>query len=396
MLYTARFFVIIRGMIAKRVAGLDSSHIRAAFVGIDQSAQCIDLSIGYPQDPMPDYICQAAVKALDEGFTRYTPCNGIFELREAVAEKLKRDNGLSVIPELVTITPGVTGGIRLACRALLDPGDEALLPVPCFPPYISAVEGAGAVAVTIDTCPDFQLTAEMVERHLTPKTKVLFVNSPNNPTGAVYPEDELRRIAEVARRHDLVIISDEIYECFAYQKPHFSIGSIYPQTVTLNGFSKAYAMTGLRVGYMAGPKAIISAVVQVQQFDDFANSSIGERAALAALRRSPDALTHKYRDKSALVRQYLRPDFDLRGAEGAFFAFVPLPRGVTDLEFCAAAARQGVKVLPSRVFLPRNDYFRVSFAVDNDDLRRGLAMLRAVAKELSSGRRTELVPKIGM
>jgi len=342
----------------------------------------IDLSIGFPEDDTPDYIKAAGIRAIAHGFTRYTPSNGIFELRAALAEKLQRENNLRVGPERVAVTSGVTVGVLLAYLALLDPGDEILVPDPYFPPYFALARLLGAVPVPINTYPSFQLTAALVEKHITPKTKVLVINSPNNPSGAVYPERELRRIAQVAKTHGLTIISDEIYEYFCYDGPHFSIGSIYPQTVTLNGFSKAYAMTGWRVGYMAGPAEFMRVINDLAQYVVFSNSSISEKAALAALRHSPTRLTRKYHAKRDTVLRYLDGTFEVYGSQGSFFAFVPLPTGMSDVAFCQAAADQGVIILPSRAFSERRDYVRIAFAAPHLTLVRGLKILRRLVQDL--------------
>ncbi len=377
-------------MIAKRVANFDSSHISEAFSRIREIPDPVDLSIGFPEDPTPDYIKAAGIRAITNDFTRYTPANGIFELRVAISEKLSRENNLKVTPERVAVTPGVTTGILLAYLTLLDPGDEILIPDPYFPPHFALAELIGAVPVAIDTYPSFQLTAKLIERYITPKTKVLVINSPNNPSGAVYPERELRRIARLAKQHNLTIISDEIYEYFCYDSPHFSIGSVYPNTVTLNGFSKAYAMTGWRIGYMTGPTDVMAAVNQVQQYVVFSNSSIAEKAALAALRHNPTRLTRKYHNKRDTVLRYLDGTFEVYGSQGSFFAYVPLPPGITDVEFCQEAAAQGLIILPSRAFSQRHDYVRVSFAATHLTLVRGLKILRKLAQEMAERKRVSV------
>ena len=206
-------------MLAKRLQHFDSSFIRQAFDRAGDVPGSVDLSIGFPEDDTPDYIKAAGISAIQDGFTRYMPSNGIFELRAAVAEKLSRENNIPATPDQVTITPGVTTGILLTYMALLDPGDEVLLPDPFFPPYRDLATMLDAKAVLMDTNPTFQLTAKQIAQHITQKTKILVINSPNNPSGAVYPEPELRKIAALAKKHGLIIISDEIYEHFAYDTP---------------------------------------------------------------------------------------------------------------------------------------------------------------------------------
>lgn len=359
-------------MLAKRLEHFDSSLIRQAFDRAGDIPGSIDLSIGFPEDDTPDYIKAAGISAIQEGFTRYTPSNGVFELRAAIAEKLTRENNIKVTPDGISVTPGLTTAISLAYLTLLDPGDEVLLPDPFFPPYRDVARMIGAVPILVDTHPSFQLTAELIEPHITHRTKLLVINSPNNPSGAVYPERELRKIAQLMRKHNITIISDEIYEHFAYDTRHFSIGSVYPRTLTFNGFSKAYAMTGWRVGYVAGPLDIIEAINQLQQYIVFSSSSIAQKAALAALRKSPSKLTRKYKAKRNMVLKYLEPAFEVYGSQGAFYAYVRLPHGITDIEFVTEAAKQGVIVLPSRAFSSHTDYIRIAFAAKHSDLVQGL------------------------
>jgi aspartate/methionine/tyrosine aminotransferase len=369
-------------MLAKRLENFDSSHIRRAFELAAEIPGSIDLSIGYPEDATPGYIKAAGIKAIEENFTRYTPSNGIFELRTALAEKLARENQIHVTASQVSVTPGVTTGIALAYLALLDPGDEILVPDPFFPPYRDLAAMIGAKPILVDTHPNFQLTAKIIEPKITERTKAIIINSPNNPSGAVYPEKELRRIARLAAKHKLTIISDEIYEYFCYDTPHFSIGSIYPKTLTLNGFSKAYAMTGWRIGYVAGPTDIIDAINELQQYIVFSSSSIAEKAALAALRLSPDKLTRKYKSKRGTAIKYLESNFEIFGAQGAFYVYLRLPVGIDDLTFATEAAKRGVIVLPSRAFSERTDYVRVAFAAPHHSLVKGLKRVTQTASEL--------------
>jgi aspartate/methionine/tyrosine aminotransferase len=284
----------MRSYLAKRLQNFDSSKIRAAFEFAEDIPNLIDLSIGFPEDDTPDYVKLAAAEAIKNNHTRYTAANGLAALRQAIARKLEKENQISATPDSITITPGVTTGILLSYLAILDPGDEILLPDPFFPPYHDLAVMLGAKAVLVDTAPTFQLTAALIEPLITAKTKALVVNSPNNPSGAVYPKEELVKIAALAKKHGLLIISDEIYEHFTYDAEHFSIGSIYRETLTLNGFSKGYAMTGWRIGYIAGPQMIIDAINELQQYTVFSSSSISQHAALAALRQRPRDIAVNY------------------------------------------------------------------------------------------------------
>jgi aspartate/methionine/tyrosine aminotransferase len=356
--------------IAQRLSGLNSSVIRQAFQLAHQRPSLIDLSIGYPVESTPDEVKDAGITAIQRNYTRYTPANGIKPLREGIAKKLERENGIAIDPAQVSVMPGTTTAILLVYLALLDPGDEILIPDPFFPPYRDVARLIGATPVLIDTAPHFQLTAEMVENKITPRTKVLVLNTPNNPSGAIYPEDELRKIAGVAEKHNLIIMSDEIYEYFAFDRAHFSIGSVYSQTVTLNGFAKSHSMTGWRIGYIAGPQEVIEAVNEIQQYVVFSSSSIAQQAALKALEVDPRPLVETYRAKRDITRQKLRSVVDLQAAEGALFAYIPVPGN--DLDFVNEAIAHDVLVLPSRAFSARFDYARVAYVADPKALEQGL------------------------
>lgn len=362
--------------LAKRLEKFDSGKIRAAFELAEDIPDPIDLSIGFPEDDTPQYIKNAGIKAIQQGHTRYTSSNGLLELREAIANKLRVENQIKTNASRVTITPGVTTGILLAYMAILNPGDEVLLPDPFFPPYKDLALVLGAKPKLVDTAPSFQLTAAAIEALITPKTKVIIINSPNNPSGAIYPEGELRKIAALAKKHDLLIISDEVYEHFSYDLKHFSIGSIYPNTLTLNGFSKSYAMTGWRIGYINGPAKIIEAINDLQQYIVFSSSSVAQYAALEAFRFSPNKLTYKYAEKRDRSNEILSQKFtNICGAQGAFYFFLKLPPGIIDMGFVNLMTHRGVIILPGSAFSQHNNYIRVSFATEAKNLERGLELI---------------------
>lgn len=370
--------------IAHRLHDFDSGKIRLAFELAKEIPDQIDLSIGFPEEDTPDSVKQAGIRAIHLNHTRYLPTNGLLELRQSIAHKLNTENGLRVAAEDISVTPGLTTAILLCYLAIIDPGDEVILPQPLFPPYYELVRIVGGQPVPLSTFPDFRLTAEAVEAKITPRTKALVINSPNNPSGAVYDEAELRRIAAVAKKHGLIVISDEIYEYFSYDKPHFSIGSIYPDTLTLNGFSKAYAMTGWRIGYMAGPRDIIEAVNQLQQYIVFSSSSIAQYAALEAVKKPPPLITETYRQKRDLALSLLNDQFGpIQGGQGAFYLFLKLPKGVEDVKLVNQLSHKGVIVLPGSAFSSHSDYIRVSFAGGKAKLRTGLSRLNESVKTLA-------------
>ena len=337
----------------------------------------IDLSIGYPEGETPVHIKLAGINAIRMGFTRYTPASGISELRSAIAEKLEKVNGIDMSPEAVSVLPGATTGILLTYLAVLNPGDEIIVPDPFFPPYRDLAFVVGAKPVFVDTYPDFRLRASEIAKKITRKTKAIILNTPNNPTGAVYPKSEIIKIARLAKRKNLLVISDEIYEFFTYGKPHFSIGSVYPNTITLNSFSKSYSMTGWRIGYAAGPREIIDAINELAQYTVFSTSSIAQKAALAAVKRPPTLLILKYKRKNKLVRQNIDVG-RIYGMKGAYYAFIRTPQGMTDLEFAKRAEERNMIVLPGRAFSNRKDYIRISYAKKEYVLRKALRILNEI------------------
>ncbi|HEX5448375.1 MAG TPA: aminotransferase class I/II-fold pyridoxal phosphate-dependent enzyme, partial [Candidatus Saccharimonadales bacterium] len=277
--------------------------------------------------------------------------------------------------------------ILLCYLALLDPGDEVLLPDPFFPPYRDLAVVVGAQPRLIDTAPSFQLTAEMLKPHITAKTKILVINSPNNPTGAVYDKSELAKIANLAKKHRFFIISDEIYEHFVYDGEHFSVGSVYENVLTLNGFSKAYAMTGWRIGYVCGPGEVIDAINELQQYIVFSSSSIGQYAALAALRRSPAKAAQRYHAKRDLALKILADTFgDIHGGQGAFYLFLKLPGGIDDLGFINHLSHRGVLALPGSAFSKHHDYIRVSYGGETKNLKKGLERVRETVQIMKAGK----------
>lgn len=360
-------------MLAKRLTNFDSTAIQKALSG-GGASDIIDLSIGYPIEDTPRYIKEAGKRAIDHNLTRYQPANGPLKLRQAIAAKLAKDNDIKVSVDQVTVTPGLTTAILITYLALLDPGDEVLVADPGFPPYHSLAELIGAKAVMVNTFPDFQLTTERLEAHIGPKTKVIVINSPNNPTGAIYPESELRKIADLAHQHNLVVISDEIYEYFAFGQPHFSIGSIYDQTLTFNGFSKSYAMSGWRVGYVAGPQTIIDALNSLLQYAVFSSTSISMAAAEAALAQKPVELTNAYRSKWEMVTRQLA-EHSVRGLDGAFYAYIKAPRNTTGAQVAELLLQKGVRVLPGSIFGSHDDYIRIAYTANKTDLGSALRLI---------------------
>lgn len=369
--------------IAKRLDYFDSSDFRDAIAKQSLLDNPIDLSIGIPEELTAEHIKAAGIKAIVQDKTAYTPANGLPELREALAKKLKTENNINTDKDSVTIVPGLTTGQLLVYLAIIDPGDEVIVFDPYYPPYPHLATMVGGRVVYASTLPTFQPDLRALEASITHKTKAIVVNSPNNPTGAVYKEETLRKIAAIAERYDTLVISDEIYEHFIYEGKPFSIGSIYPNTITMNGFSKEYAMTGWRVGYISGPKEIIDAINEFQQYVVMSSSSIAQHAALEALKHSPDHIVEKYRGKRDLLVSGLKDmGFQVSGAEGAFYAFVKAPNGLTDVEFVERATEHGLIIVPGRAFSQLHGFVRISYGADKESLTRGIEALQKTVSHL--------------
>jgi len=369
--------------VAQRLEHFDSSDFRDAIRKQALLINPVDLSIGVPEELTADHVKAAAIRAIINDKTTYTPSNGLPELRTAIAHKLKRDNNITLEPSAITVVPGLTTGQLLVYLAVLDPGDEVIVFDPYYPPYPHLASMVGARVVYVSTLPTFQPDLAQIEASITDKTKLIVINTPNNPSGAVYPEKTLRAIAKLAERNNILLISDEIYEHFVYEGEHFSVGSIYPNTITMNGFSKEHAMTGWRLGYIAGPQEIIDAINELQQYIVMSSSSISQHAALAALMHKPTQLVEKYRRKRDLVVTRLRAaGYELHGADGAFYAFMKAPRNLTDVEFVDRATERGLIIVAGRAFSQAHGYIRISYGADIASLERGITILETLAREL--------------
>ncbi|HKV88935.1 MAG TPA: pyridoxal phosphate-dependent aminotransferase [Candidatus Dormibacteraeota bacterium] len=336
----------------------------------------IGLGRGDPDLPTPAHIVAAGRDALARGMTKYTALRGIPELRHAVADKLRRDNAVEVDPETeVAITTGTQEAVFVALCALLNPGDEILLADPYYNSYATMLHYLDATLVAVPTsAPDgFQIDPDEFETRITPKTKVIALLTPNNPTGTVYPRDRLEGVARVAERHGLYVISDELYETLVFDGAPFSIGSMpsmRDRTITINGFSKAYSMTGWRVGYVVGPRAVVDALVTLRHTLTICAPSMSQYAATAALLGPQDCLA----ERLAIFRR--RRDFMMASLadagvpfvrpDGTFYVFADIrPTGLSSEEFAfALMEREGVFVYPGGYFGARGEGFeRISLVV---------------------------------
>lgn len=297
-----------------------------------QGKQIIDMSIGEPDFNVPEHIKQAAIKAIEENFSHYPPVAGYLDLREAICEKLKNENNLSYKPEQIVVSNGVKHCIFNTIMALVEKGDEVLLPSPYWVSYSDIVKICDGTPVVLKTTMEqgFKITPEQLEKSITPKTKVILYSSPNNPTGSTYSKEEIIALGKILEKHPhIFIISDEIYEYINYVGTHFSIATmenLKERTIVLNGFSKGFAMTGWRIGYSASNTAIAKAINKLQGQATSGICTIAQRAAIVALksdRKHCQAMTKEYAERKELGIQLLQsiPHVKCIQPEGAFYFF---------------------------------------------------------------------------
>ncbi|NEN23348.1 pyridoxal phosphate-dependent aminotransferase [Cryomorpha ignava] len=298
----------------------------------EKGVNVVNLSLGEPDFNTPIFVKQAAKQAVDDNYSYYMPVNGYADFRESIAKKFKRDNNLSFTADQIVVSTGAKQSIINVLLSVLNPGDEVLLPAPYWVSYVEMVKMTGATPIVIPSSidNDYKVSAVDLEKHITDKTRILMYSSPCNPSGSVFSETELRAIAKVVEANPkLIVISDEIYEHINYTKNHFSIGSIdaiKEQVVTVNGVSKAYAMTGYRIGFMGAPLWIAKACTKLQgQFTSGA-SSISQRAAKAAIEANPDDVSYmreKFEERRALVGKMLNEidGVEINKPQGAFYMF---------------------------------------------------------------------------
>jgi len=365
-------------MLSDRVKHIDASGIRRVFDLAGTMKDPINLSIGQPDFDVPEPIKDAAIEAIRAGHNRYTQTQGIPELHAAIRKRLQERKQFE--PEAMLITSAVSGGLLLAFLATLNPGDEVIIPDPYFVMYKHLATLCGAKVVFLDTYPDFRLRREALEPLLTNHTKMIVVNSPCNPTGAVYTADELRMVAGLAKERGILVVSDETYEAFVYDAPYTSMASLHPPTLLLSGFSKTYAMTGWRLGYAAGPGELISAMTKLQQYTFVCAPSFAQRAGLTALDCDVSDLMAAYHRRRDLIYNGLRDaGYEVQKPDGSFYIFPRVPWG-TDMEFVEAALRHNLLIIPGSVFSERKSHFRLAFPVADATIRRGIEVLQRIAK----------------
>ena len=367
---------------ADRTKLIDSSGIRKVFALASKMKDPINFSIGQPDFDVPNEIKAAAIRAIEAGANKYSLTAGDERLRERIADMLKGELGWA--NPAVLVTCGVSGGLLLAFMSIINPADEVIVIDPYFVIYKHIIRMLGGKCVFVDSYPDFRLPAERIAEAISPKTKMIILNSPANPTGVVYTEEEIKAVAKIAAEKDILIMSDEIYEKFCYDTLPggcASIAAYYPKTLLLRGFSKSYGMPGWRLGYAAGSEQvrdIIEQMTKIQQYTFVCAPTPFQKAAVEALDYDISSLVRAYKRKRDLTFEGLKDKFELTRPAGAFYAFVKAPGG-SATEFVEKAISNNVLVIPGNIFSERDTHFRISFATSDEKIRQGIEVLRRLA-----------------
>jgi aminotransferase len=383
--------------IARNVRSIPRSGIRDFFDIVQGMKDVISLGVGEPDFVTPWHIREAAIYALERGRTGYTPNLGLLKLREAIAEHLKKHFSVSYDPKTqILIAVGVSEALDLALRALINPGDEIIYHEPCYVSYSPSIAMAHGVPIAVSCHADngFAVTAEAIEKVITPRSKVLMLNFPTNPTGGTMTRDELQKIAAVVQRHNLVVLTDEIYSELTFEGEHVSIASLpgmLERTVFLHGFSKAYAMTGFRVGYACGPAEIIEAMMKIHQYSMLCASIISQEAALEAIQfGEPD--TTEMREQYKLRRNYIVKSLNEIGLKchsprGSFYAFPSITStGLSSKEFAVKLLEQEkVACVPGSAFGACGEgYLRCCFATSLDQIQVAMDRMARFVKRVKA------------
>ena len=362
-------------LISEKCRVMKPSGIRKFFDIAAQMDNVISLGVGEPDFQTPWNVRQAAITSLEKGKTKYTANSGLAELRKAISENIRKNTGVSYCEnDEIIVTVGGSEGIDISIRTLIESGDEVLIVEPCFVCYAPIVSLCGGVPVSVQTTEEtqFRLTPEMLREKITDKTKLLILPFPNNPTGAIMERSDLEAIAEVIRDTNILILSDEIYSSLTYGTKHCSIIEIEgmkERTIYVNGFSKAYAMTGWRLGYVAGPKPIIKQMLKIHQYGIMSSPTISQYAAVEALENCDEDIV-KMRDEYDMRRRWLVKALNDIGLtcfepKGAFYVFPSIKStGLTSEEFCERLVYEhNVAVVPGNAFGECGEgYIRISYA----------------------------------
>jgi aspartate aminotransferase/aminotransferase len=363
--------------IADRMRTIEVSGIRRVFDLAKSLKDPVNLSIGVPHFDVPAPVKAAAVAAIEAGHNAYTVTQGIAELRSRLHNEVRQRYPHA--DREAFVTSGTSGGLVLALWSTINPGDEVIVFDPYFVMYPHFITITGGVPVVLDTYPDFRIDVARVEAALTPRTKAIIVNSPGNPTGVVHDRQTLQDLARLAEDRNLLLISDEVYRAFCHDRPFASPAEFNEDVVVLDGFSKAYGMTGWRLGYCHGPRRLVEEMIKLQQFTFVCAPSIVQHAGVVALDVDLTAVVADYRRKRDLLYDGLKERFEIVKPGGAFYMFPQVPWG-TGEAFVTEAIRNNLLCIPGGAFSRRDTHFRLSYAASDETLARGIEILNRLAR----------------
>jgi aspartate aminotransferase len=363
-------------LLADRTKAFDSSGIRKVFDLAAKMKDPVNFSIGQPDFDVPVPIKEACIEAIRAGKNAYTVTQGIPTLREKLQTQIDRQYGHQ--DRKVFVSLGTSGGLSLALWSLVNPGDEVLMFDPYFVMYPALTQLVGGVPVIVDTYPDFRIDLKKVATAITPRTKLILLNSPANPTGVVASEAEVRGLAALAAERNIVLISDEIYSSFCFDSPLVSAAKYNDRTLVIDGFSKSHGMTGWRLGYVHGPAEIIDTMIKLQQYTFVCAPQPVQWAGAVAMDVPMAEHFAAYQRKRDLIYEGLRDRYEVVKPGGAFYVFPKSPRG-SGSEFVAKAIENNVLIIPGNIFSRRDTHFRISYAASDDTIRRGIDVLRKLA-----------------
>jgi len=386
-------------ILSDKIKNIKPSGIRKFFDIAAQTEGVISLGVGEPDFPTPWSVRKVAIDTIERKRTVYTANPGLIELRKAICDRLDKKMGLKYDTDEVIVTVGGSEAIDLAIRAIIDPGDEVLVVEPSFVCYAPITELSGGVVVPLETSADtdFKLTAETLRSKITDKTKMLILPYPNNPTGGIMTKEELLPIAEVLRDTNIVVLSDEIYSELTYGgKTHTSIAQLdgmKERTIIVNGFSKAYAMTGWRLGYVTGPKPIIEQMLKLHQYAIMSSPTISQYAGIEAIKNCDDEIAKMVKEYDArrrlIVKEFNRMGLTCFEPKGAFYVFPCIKStGLSSEEFCARLVEEyKVAIVPGNAFGNSGEgYVRVSYAYSINHILEALKRIEAFLKFLENGK----------
>lgn len=366
--------------IADRCSSFDSSGIRKVFELAAKMKNPINLSIGQPDFDVPEPVKKACIEAIQQGKNAYSLTQGIAPLREKLQQRV--DKRYNHSDRSIFVTSGTSGGLVLTMLSLVNPGDEVILFDPYFVMYPPLVKLVGGVPVIIDTYPDFRIDLNKVKAAITPRTKLIVLNSPGNPTGVVAAEEEVKALAQLAAEKQIALVSDEIYSEFCYTPTLPTPADYNPDTIVIDGFSKSHAMTGWRLGFVHGPATVVQTMIKLQQYSFVCAPQPVQWAGLAAMDVDMTGYREDYRGKRDRLINGIKDLYEIAIPEGAFYVFPKAPWG-TGSEFVQRAIENELLIIPGNIFSQRDTHFRISYAAADETIDRGIEVLRRIAKSKS-------------